>query len=115
MIACSFEAEAFAQAISGFSAGKSRLLDAQAELVAAIKRGMKAVRLLDVFVPNVFGAGSPAAEKWKRERYVESVGGSSSTTEAGAEATPGTPAAPISPASEQATVATSDDPLRRAS
>ncbi len=96
--------EAFAQAISGFSAGKSSLLDAQADLVAAVKRGMKAVRLLDVIVPNVFGAGSPVAEKWKRERYVESVGGSASTTEAGAEVTPGIPAAPQT-----------EDPLRRAS
>ncbi len=105
----------FAEAISGRSARRTSRRDAQADLVAALKQGRIAVRRLDVIVPNVFGIGSPMVDKWKRARYVPS-GGSSSATDAGAEATPGMPDVPTSAVSEQpSTVNASDGPLRRAS
>ena len=97
--------DGFAQAISGRAAGKTSRSDARADLVAAVRRGMKVVRRLDVIVPNVFGAGSPVVDKWKRERYVAAVGGSSSATEAEAEVMPDAPSASHA----------ADEPLRRAS
>ena len=87
--------EAFAQASSGRSVGKSGKGDAQAALRSAIRRGMKAVRLLDVIVPNAFGEKTAEVEKWQRERRVEAVG---TVTATEPEETP--PAQTVAPAAD---------------
>ena len=61
---------AFEQAIAGRQAGKTGAKVSRVGIQAALRRGMDAVRSLDVLVPIALGTDPKAMTAWTRERRV---------------------------------------------